>query len=179
VFPASPSPGTADRRSPLPPSPCTADRRSQGDWRLSEAKSRSIGSRGRGPFALLVNCSTALLFSEDGGERSSAFFPPICDCPGYHCVPPLSHLPRRQNRDSVHGTSPCSSVHQNECENSSEKQGISCHGGHVVDMTSPPSGTNCHRTAKTDSELATRIAAWAKLPEPIRAGIIAMVNAVT
>jgi hypothetical protein len=48
-----------------------------------------------------------------------------------------------------------------------------------VDTAGPLTDVNCHQPAKTDSELATLITAWSKLPEPIRAGIIAMVKAVT
>jgi hypothetical protein len=48
----------------------------------------------------------------------------------------------------------------------------------VVDTAGPPSGVNCQRPAKPDSELATLIAAWTKLPDAIRAGIAAMVRAV-
>jgi 3-oxoacyl-(acyl-carrier-protein) synthase len=43
---AEPANSQNARASSLTPSPCTADRRSQGDERLSEAKSRSIGSEG-------------------------------------------------------------------------------------------------------------------------------------
>jgi hypothetical protein len=75
--------------------------------------------------------------------------------------------------------SPRSSVDQNEYENPSEIPSVSCPGGHVVDTANPLSGVNCHQSADTDSELATLIAVWTKLPEPIRAGIIAMVKAVT
>jgi hypothetical protein len=41
------------------------------------------------------------------------------------------------------------------------------------------SHVNCHRPAETDSELAALIAGWTKLPESIRAGIIAMLKAMT
>jgi hypothetical protein len=87
-------------------------------------------------------------------------------------------LPQRQNRDGVHGTSPRSSVDQNECENPSEKQGVSCQGGHVVDTASPLSSANGQRLAEIDSELATLIEGWTKLPDAIRTGIAAMVRAV-
>jgi len=87
-------------------------------------------------------------------------------------------LLHHENRDSVLKTSPRSSVDQNECENPSEIQGVSCHGGHVVDTASPLSGANGQRPAEIDSELATLIAAWAKLPDAIRTGIGAMVRAV-
>jgi hypothetical protein len=72
-----------------------------------------------------------------------------------------------------------SSIGKGECENSSEIRGVSFQGGHVVDTASPLNGANCHQTADTDSELATLIAAWTKLPSPVRAGIIAIVKAVT
>jgi hypothetical protein len=52
------------------------------------------------------------------------------------------------------------------------------HGGHVVDTKGPPSGLNGRQPADTDSELATLIAAWTKLPDAIRTGIAAMVRAV-
>jgi len=45
----------------------------------------------------------------------------------------------------------------------------------VVDTEGPRRGVNCHQPAKTDSELDTLIAAWPKLPNAIRAGIVAMV----
>jgi hypothetical protein len=48
----------------------------------------------------------------------------------------------------------------------------------VVDTASPLSGANGQRPAEIDSELATLIAAWAKLPDAIRTGIGAMVRAV-
>jgi hypothetical protein len=47
-----------------------------------------------------------------------------------------------------------------------------------VDTAGPLTDINCHQPANTDSELATLIAAWTKLPDPIRAGIAAMVRAV-
>jgi hypothetical protein len=73
---------------------------------------------------------------------------------------------------------PRSSADQNELENPSEKQGVSLPGGHVVNTAGPPTGVNCHQPAEIDSELAMLIAAWAKLPDSIRTGIIAMVQAV-
>lgn len=47
-----------------------------------------------------------------------------------------------------------------------------------MDTAGPPTGVNCHQPAEIDSELATLIAAWAKLPDSIRTGIVAMVQAV-
>jgi hypothetical protein len=40
------------------------------------------------------------------------------------------------------------------------------------------SDANCHQAAKADSELATLIAGWTKMPDSIRAEIVAMVRAV-
>ena len=85
-----------------------------------------------------------------------------CDCAGY--------LFNKGSR---------SSIGKGECQKTSEKRGVSRRGGHVVDTAGPRRGVNCHQPAKIDSELATLIAAWTKLPEPIRGGIIAMVQAVT
>jgi hypothetical protein len=48
----------------------------------------------------------------------------------------------------------------------------------VVDTASPLGGVNCPRPAEIDSELATLIEAWTKLPDPIRTGIAAMARAV-
>lgn len=48
----------------------------------------------------------------------------------------------------------------------------------MVDTAGPLSGANGQRPAEIDPELATLIAAWAKLPDVIRAGIVAMVRAI-
>jgi len=48
-----------------------------------------------------------------------------------------------------------------------------------VDTAGPLSGANGQRPAEIDSELATLVAVWTKLPEPIRIGIVAMVKSVT
>lgn len=72
-----------------------------------------------------------------------------------------------------------SSIGKGDQQNSSEKQQCSGPGGHVVDTAVPLDGANCYPSAETDSQLATLIAGWTKLPEPIRLGIIAMVKAVT
>jgi len=71
-----------------------------------------------------------------------------------------------------------SSIGKGECRKSSEKRGVSRQGGHVVDTEGPRSGLNCQRPAEIDSELATLIASWKKLPGPIRAGIVAMVRTI-
>ncbi|HEX4053171.1 MAG TPA: hypothetical protein VHX86_02800 [Tepidisphaeraceae bacterium] len=48
----------------------------------------------------------------------------------------------------------------------------------MVDAAGPPTGLNCHQPADTDSELAMLIAFWPKMPDSIRAGIVAMPRAV-
>lgn len=47
----------------------------------------------------------------------------------------------------------------------------------MVDTARSPDGINGQQTATTDPELALLIAAWAKLPGAMKAGIVAMVKA--
>ena len=60
---------------------------------------------------------------------------------------------------------------------SSEDQPISNPGGHMVDTGE--SLNSLHRQRMTEADLALLNAAWPKLPEIIKAGIIAMVKAAT
>ena len=47
----------------------------------------------------------------------------------------------------------------------------------VVDTAQPAIDSDCQREAERDAELAMLVGAWPNLPQPIRAGILAMVNA--
>jgi len=47
----------------------------------------------------------------------------------------------------------------------------------VVDTAKPAIDSDCQREAERDAELAMLVGAWPNLPQPIRAGILAMVNA--
>ncbi|MGD0137402.1 MAG: helix-turn-helix domain-containing protein [Tepidisphaeraceae bacterium] len=92
------------------------------------------------------------------------------------------HIPQIETMERIDRVLPSlkrprSSVDQTESQNPSEHQQIFQHGGHVVDTDEPLSGDDRHRANFIQTDLQIVIDAWAKLPKPIRAGVIAMIKA--